>query len=157
MDLGTAVRQHRIPEAIRSLDVLPSDYVDVFTATASHASDTSPEEWARVALERASPAGRFVAWRVLLQLRLEPSPDHVAGWKVADRGNGWIRLEASSWFMTANIIFQLDGDQVSFATLIRYDRGIARIVWTPVSVIHRKLAPDVLRAAVKRIDRRRIA
>jgi hypothetical protein len=59
--------------------------------------------------------------------------------------------------MTANIIFQFDGDQVSFATLIRYDRGIARMVWTPVSVIHRKLAPDVLRAAVKRIDRRRIA
>jgi hypothetical protein len=153
----TTVRQRTIPAAIRALDTLPSDYADVFTATTSEAADTSPERWARVALEGASPAGRFIAWRVLLGLRLEPrpSPDYVAGWKIAGRGDGWIRLEASSWFMTANIVFQVDDGHVSFATLIRYDRRIAALVWTPVSAVHRQLAPDVLRHAVRRINRGR--
>ena len=153
----TLIQQRTIPEAIRALDTLPSDYVDVFTATASEAADTSPERWARVALEGASPTGRFLAWRVLLGLRLEPQPssDFVAGWKIADRDDGWIKLEARSWFMTANIIFHVDEEQVSFATLIRYDRKVAALVWTPVSAIHRRIAPDVLRHAVSRINRSR--
>lgn len=151
------VQQHNVPEAICALDALASDYVDVFTATASTATNTSPERWARAALEGASPMGRFIAWRVLLGLRLEPRPssDYVAGWEIVDRGEGWIRIEASSWFMTANIVFQVGAGEVSFATFIRYDRRVAALVWTPVSIIHRQLAPDVLRHAVMRIDRSR--
>jgi hypothetical protein len=79
----------------------------------------------------------------------------VAGWKIADRGDSWIRVEASSWFMTANIVFQIDEGRVSFATFIRYDRPVAALVWTPVSIIHRAIAPDFLRAAVKRVERSR--
>lgn len=148
------ISERIIPKAIRALDTLPSDYVDLFTATASEAAETSPEQWARAALEGASPAGRFIAWRMILGLRLEPrsSPDYVAGWKIADRGDSWIRMEASSWFMTANIVFHVDDEQVSFATFIRYDRWMATLVWTPVSAIHRRLAPDVLRHAVRRIN-----
>ena len=155
--MPTLVQQRTIPNAIRALDTLPSDYSDVFTATASEAAKTSPEQWARAALEGASPVGRFIAWRVVLGLRLESqsSPDYVAGWKIADRGESWIRMEASSWFMTANIVFQVDDEQVSFATFIRYDGRMAEVVWTPVSAVHRRLAPEVLRHAVRRIDRSR--
>ena len=151
-DAPTVVQRHKIPESIRSLDVLPCDYVDVFTATAGDAGDTSPEQWARIALERASAIGRFLAWQTILGLRLEsgPSPDHVAGWKVVDRNDSWIRIEAKSWFMIAKIIFRVDEDEVSFTTLIRYDRPVARAVWTPISAIHRRLAPDVLGTAVRR-------
>lgn len=151
------IRQRSIPPAIRALDALPSDYVDLFTATARNAADVSPEEWARAALEGASPAGRFIAWRVLLGLRLGPSSsaDHVAGWKIVDRGHSWIRLEASSWFMTANIVFQVEQGQVAFASFIRYDHPPAAVIWTAVSAIHRRVAPDVLHHAVRRINRRR--
>ena len=154
---AVVARQRDIPEAIRALDTLPSDYVDLFVATTGDAAKTSPEQWARAALEGASALGRFMAWRVLLGLRLEsrPSPDHLAGWKIADRGDDWIRIEASSWFMTANIVFQVDAARVSFATFIRYDNPIAAVVWTPVSAIHRRVAPDVLSAAVRRINRSR--
>jgi hypothetical protein len=119
--------------------------------------DVSPEQWARAAVEGASPAGRFLAWRVICGLRLQPqpSPDYVGGWKIADRSDNWIRMEASSWFMTAHIVFQIDEGCVSFATLIRYDRRVAALIWTPVSILHRAVAPDFLRAAVKRVERSR--
>lgn len=153
----TVARQREIPQAIRALDALPSDYIDVFTATAIKASHTPAEQWARAALEAASPLGRFLAWRALLGLRLESgtSSDHVAGWRITDQDQNWIRIEASSWFMTGNIVFIVEEDQVSFATLIRYDHSVGPLVWTPVSVIHRRIAPDVLRAAVRRRARNR--
>ena len=150
-------RQHEIPEAIRALDVLPSHYVDVLTAEVRDAAETSPELWSRAALEEASAVGRFLAWETALGLRLDkrPSPDRVAGWRIADRGERWIRLEADSWSMAANILFHVGDDDVTFATLIRYDRTYARMVWTPLSAVHRQLAPQVLWAAVRRIARRR--
>lgn len=151
-----AVAQHRdVPEAIRSLSAMESpDYVDAFTV-ASAVTDKSPEQWARAAVEGVSPWGRLVAWRVLCGLRLEsqPSPEHLAGWRIADRGDGWIRMEASSWFMTAHIVFHVDVGRVSFATFVRYDNPVAALVWPAVSIVHRRAVPDLLRHAVKRVDR----
>lgn len=151
------VRQPAMPAAIRALDVPPSDYFDLFVATTEDAELLSAEEWSRLALEESSELGRFVAWRVLLGLRLGPerSPDHVAGWRIVDNDPRAIRIEASSRFMTANIVFHVEPLQVSFATLIRYDNPGAPLVWTAVSVIHRKIAPEILRSAVTRLDRRR--
>jgi hypothetical protein len=152
----TVCRQHDIPEGIRALDTLTSpDYVDLFAATTSDAIDTSPEGWARAAFEDAPPVRRFLAFRVLLGLRLAPShsPDHVAGWRIADRGDGWIRLEARSWFMTAHCVFHVDEGRVSFATFVRYDRWMGALVWPAVSIIHRRAAVLVLRRAV-RLNRR---
>ena len=57
--------------------------------------------------------------------------------------------------MAANIVFHVGDEDVTFATLIRYDRSYARMVWTPLSAVHRQLAPKVLWAAVRRIARRR--
>ncbi len=153
--MATVVQQRNVPDAILSLSTMDSpDYVDFFTATASGATDESPKQWARAAVEGVSPWGRLVAWRVLCGLRLEsrPSPEHLAGWKIADRGDGWIRMEASSWFMTAHIVFHVDEGHVCFATFVRYDKPMAALVWPAVSIIHRRAVPDLLRYAVKRDD-----
>jgi len=145
-------QQHDVPAAIRSLSSLPRvDYVDLFTVVTDGAAGGSPEQWARAGLEEAAGvAGQFV-WRVLCGLRLEPqpSPDHVAGWKIADRGDGWIRLEAASWFMTARIVVQVDAGQVSVATFIRYDQPVAALVWPALSIGHRQAMPGLLRNTVK--------
>ena len=156
-DRVTVVRQHDIPEAIRSLDPHASDYVDLFVATTTRATDSSPEDWARAAIQGAPAAGRFLAWRAALQLHLEdqPAPDRVGGWRISGRGDSWIRLEASSWCMTAQMVFYVEGGQMSFATFMNYDRRVAALIWTPVSAIHRAVAPDFLRGAVRRVDRRR--
>src|SRR5262249_45308607 len=110
----------------------------------------SPEQWARVAVDAAGPGGQFV-WRVLCGLRLEwgRSPDYVSGWKIADRGDGWIRLEAASWFMTAQLVLEVDDGHLSVATFIRYDRPMAALVWPPLSAGHRFLMPGLLRHTVR--------
>ena len=149
--MPTVVQQHNVPEAIRSLSTLASpDYVDLFTIATDRAAGRSPEQWARAAVEAAGLAGQFV-WRVLCGLRLErrPSPDYVGGWKIADRGDRWIRSEAASWFMTAHIVVQVDDGQLSVATFVRYDRPIAALVWPPLSAGHRLAMPGLLRKTVR--------
>jgi hypothetical protein len=110
----------------------------------------SPEEWARAAVEAAGLGGQVV-WRVLCGLRLawRPSPDYVGGWKIADRGDSWIRLEAASWFMTAHLVLEVDDRHLSVATFIRYDRPMAALVWPPLSAAHRFLMPGLLRHTVR--------
>jgi hypothetical protein len=149
----TVVGLRNVPEAIRSLDTLASpNYVDLFTAsTTGGATDTSAEEWARVALED-TPTGRSAPflWRLLgLRLAPMPSPDCVQGWKIGDRGDDWIRIEAASWFMTAHAVVQVDDTQVSVALFVRYDRPIAALIWLPVSVMHRRAVPVMLHQALR--------
>lgn len=154
----TVVQQRTIPETIRSLTPLTSpDYFDLFTVTAPGASTRSPEDWARTALESASPTGRFVVWQVLCGLRLEPegSPGHVAGWRIAGDGHGWIRLEAASWFMTTHAVVLVEDERVSIALFVRYDRPAGVFIWSPLSIGHRRLMPGLLRHAVRRMNRRR--
>jgi hypothetical protein len=140
-----------VPDSIRGVAELADlDYVDVFTATTSAAADRSAEEWARVALED-TPTGRSapMLWRLLgLRLGPMPSPDHVQGWRIADRGDDWIRIETASWLMTAHAVVQADDEHVSLALFVRYDNPIAAFVWPPVSVMHRRAVPVILRQAL---------
>jgi hypothetical protein len=151
-NVSTVVGLPNLPEAIRSLGGLASpDYADLYTVTTREAMDKSPEDWARATLEE-TPTGRSAPslWR-LLGLRLGPrhSPDHVQGWKIADRGDNWIRLEAASWFMTAHGVLQVDEGRVSVALFLRYDRPMAALVWPPVSIMHRRAVPAMLRQALR--------
>ena len=149
----TVVERAAVPKEISSLLEFRPDYGDTFTAPTSDAATRSAEQWSRAALDEANPIGRFLAWQTVLGLRLEsrPSPELVAGWRIAGRTDRWIKLEAVSWFMTANMLFTVDEEEVSFATFVRYDRAIGPFIWGPISKIHRRLAPDVLRGAVKRL------
>jgi predicted oxidoreductase len=148
----TVLQQHNISDEIRSLSTMDRhDYVDVFSITTSAAEDWSPEQWARAGVDFAAGlAGQFI-WRVLLGLRLDrrSSPDNVAGWKVVDRGDGLIVLEAASWFLTAQVVVRVGDGQVTIATFIRYDRAIGALVWSPLSIGHRRAAPGLLRQAVR--------
>ena len=152
-------REHVIPAAIRSLDPMSSHYVDLFSISVSRADEASPEQWARAAMEGSPALGRFLAWRVLCGLRLATEPDgtpgFVAGWKIVDGSEDWIRMEAAAPHMTANIVFRVEPDRVWFATFLRYHNLLGRLVWTPVSAVHRRVAPDFLRGAARRVALRR--
>ena len=129
-----AVGTQNVPKAVRALSSVPDlDYVDHFTLVTSIAEQ--------------------VIWRVLLQLRLSPgrSPATVAGWRIGGRGPDWIRLEAASWFLTANLIVRTVDGRVSLTTVLRYEQRLARRVWPPLSAVHRRLVPGVLRAAAASI------
>jgi hypothetical protein len=146
-----AVGVRSVPPAARRLVTLEGpDYADYFVAATSGAGERTAEQWARTILE-GTHAGRSAPalWRLLgLRLGPRPSPDHVQGWHIAGRGDDWLRAETSSWYMTAQAIVGVDGDEVSLALFLRFDRRIARLVWTPVGVMHRRGVPAMLRQAV---------
>lgn len=129
------------------------DYVDLFTAEAP--GGASAEEWARAILERAPVSRRNARrlWR-LMGLRLGPrhSPDHVQGWKIAARGDSWIRLETGSWYLAAEAVCRVEDGRVSLSLSLRYDRRhrrVAALVWSFVEGPHRRAVPVMLHQAVK--------
>ncbi|GAA0984281.1 hypothetical protein GCM10009555_057710 [Acrocarpospora macrocephala] len=141
-----------IPESIRALSSLSRiDYVDYFTLSTD--ADATPEQWARAMFGDVPSAAEQLIWRVLLGFRLSlgRSPDTVAGWHIAERGEDWIRLEATSWFLTGNLLVQATDGQVSLGTFLRYDRRLGHSVWPPLSAVHRLLVPGVLRDAAAKI------
>lgn len=144
-----------VPDTIRSLgELADADYVDIVTATIDETPSSAPEQLVYAALEGVPPWLLFfvpLIQRVFLGLRLKlrPSPDRLLGWKIADRGENWMRIEAGSWFMTGHVVMHLDERQMSFASFIRYDRGPARLIWPPVSLIHRRVALALVRSATR--------
>jgi hypothetical protein len=153
---GTStVRWRReVPEAIRSLGALANaDYADIVTATVDE-TPTDPDQSVQAML-KTLPRGLVVfipfVQRVFLGLRLKlrPSPDHLLGWKIAERGENWIRIEAASWFLTGHVVMHVDEGVLSFASFIRYDRRLAAFVWPPISLIHRQVALALVRSATR--------
>lgn len=154
--VSTTVGLDTFPQAIRSLTTLPRvDYADLFTARTAAAQTRSPEEWARTLLEETPLARRSARrlWR-LLGLRLGPqhSSAYVQGWRIADRGDGWIRVETGSWYMSAQAILHVDAHQVSMGLFLRYQNPIAAAVWAPVGAMHRRGVPVMLRQAVSAVE-----
>lgn len=148
--------QRAVPDAIASLSALANpDYADIVTASVGgNVREKTPQEWAEAALGGVPRALLLVVpaiQRAVLGLRLQlrPSPDHLLGWKIAERGENWIRIEAASWFMTGRVVMHGDDGQLSFASFIRYDRPLAAVVWPPVSLIHRQVALALVRSAVR--------
>ncbi|MFH9732399.1 DUF2867 domain-containing protein [Streptomyces sp. NPDC017260] len=143
-EVGTA----NVPEAVRALSSLPAiDYADHFSQPTSTVA--TPEEWARAMFGNVPGAAQRLIWRGLLGLRLSRgrSPDTVAGWRIAGRGEDWIRLEAASWFLSGNLVVGTAGGRVSLATFLHYGRPLGHAVWPPLSAIHRCLASGLLPAA----------
>jgi hypothetical protein len=152
----SAVRWQRgVPESLRALGALEgADYEDVVTGAVSEIPDMTPEQRVQATL-KGMPRGLLLVlpWiqRMALGLRLElrPSPDHVLGWKIAERAENWIRIEAASWFLTGHVVIHVEDGCLSFATFVRYDRLPAALVWPPVSLIHRQVALALVRSATK--------
>jgi hypothetical protein len=150
--VSVVVGLDNVPDGIRAAAAMAEpDYVDVVTITTGGVVDLSPEQWARTALED-TPTGRGAPrlWRLLgLRLGPRPSPDHVQGWRIADRGDDWIRLEVSSWLMTGHAVVHVGDGTVSLALFLRFDQAVAHVIWPPVSVTHRRALPVMLRQALK--------
>lgn len=143
---------HDIQGSARGLSSLAAiDYGDRFSV-ATDASAT-PEQWARAMFGNTPSARQEFIWRVLLGFRLDRrrSPDTVAGWRVGARHDDWIRLETASWFLSGNLIVQTAPGRVSLSTFLHYDRRPGRLIWPPLSALHRRLIPGILASAAERI------
>ncbi|MGC5016564.1 hypothetical protein ACLQ2R_37850 [Streptosporangium sp. DT93] len=150
---GGVVGTRDVPASVRALGSLSRvDYGDHFALSAD--AEATPEQWARAMFGNVPSAVETLLWRGFLGLRLDRrrSPDTVAGWRVGGRGEDWIRLEAASWFLTGNLLVRAAGGEVSLATLLRHDRPLGRVVWPPLSAVHRLLVPGVLRDAAAKVS-----
>jgi hypothetical protein len=148
--MTTVLRERQAPEAIRSLPaVANADYVDVFSIETPLGVQASPERWARAAVEHAAGVGGQIVWRGLLGLRPWNGSERIGGWKIAERGDDWIRLEASSADMTAHLVVHVEEDRLSVATCVRYDRLPARLIWPRLAPGHRWAMPGLLRRAAR--------
>lgn len=148
----TVVGPHHFPEEVRSLTTLANvDYADLFLARTTSAGDLAAEGWARAVLEE-TPLARASAYRLwrLLGLRLAPrgSDGHVEGWRIADQGSDWIRIETRSWYMHAEAVFAVRPDEVRLGLSLQYDLPVAAAVWAAVGPMHRRGVPPMLRQAV---------
>ena len=142
---GEAIRWYRqVPGRVREFSTLSSsDYGDIVIATSPYASAKSAQEWA-VAFHHGAPR-----W-----LRaLTGAPDDVAG-MVIGAGETWVLLEESDSLMTTQYVCQVDGDHVLMAFLMRYERRLARFIWPPVSLLHRRVAITTMRKIVTDAEKR---
>ncbi|TDE32950.1 DUF2867 domain-containing protein [Actinomadura sp. 6K520] len=148
--VASAVGLHRIPESMRGR--LDADYADIFTLATDVTA--TPEHCARTMLESVAGAGGQRIWRRLLGLRLAPRPwtETVAGWRVAERGEHWIRLRARSWMLTFDLVVRVEESTITLVTLGRYDRTLGKIVWSLASRFHRRAAADLLRETAARLQ-----
>ncbi|WP_100499961.1 DUF2867 domain-containing protein [Geodermatophilus chilensis] len=141
-----------VPASVRALSSLPDiDYADRFVLATD--AEATPEQWARAMFGDVPSSAEWVIWRGLLGLRLSRgrSPATVGGWRVGGRGEDWIRLEAASWFLSADMLVQTAEGRVSWTTCLHHDRRVGQVVWPPLSAVHRRLVPRVLRDAERRI------
>lgn len=152
--ISTVRLRRDVPTEIRTLGALENaDYADIVTATIE---DTPPEP-ERLVHATVDEMPRWLrlliifVQRVFLGLRLEwrASPDHLLGWKIADRDENWVRIETASWFMTAHVLMHVDEGRISVATFIRYDRRLAAFVWPPVAIVHRQVALTLVRRGIQ--------
>lgn len=141
-----------VPDSDRALSSLPHiDYADRFSLATD--LDATPEQWARAMFGDVPSAAEVFIWRGLLGLRLScgRSPATVAGWRIGAHDQDWVRLEAASWFLSANLVVRTAGGQVSLTTFVHYDRRLAAWLWPPLSAVHRHLVPGVLRGSASRV------
>lgn len=144
-----------IPSSVLALSSLPViDYGDQFTLSTD--IQAPPEQWARAMFGDVPDLAERFVWRGLLGLRLQHGRSHttVAGWRIGGRGADWIRLEADSGLLTGNLVVRTGDGQVSLTTLVHYERGLGRAWWPPLSAIHRRLTPGVLRDAAAELAMR---
>ena len=150
--VSRAVGTREVPGSVRALSSLPDPgYADLFSLATE--VEATPEQWARAMFGNVPGPGERLIWQGLLGMRLARgrSPSTVAGWRIGGRGQDWIRLEASSWFLTGNLLVQAADGRVSLATFLRYDRPLGRLVWPRLAAIHRHLVPGLLAGAAARV------
>jgi hypothetical protein len=151
----SAVWTQGVPGPVRTLSSLPEvDYADWFSLSTD--VKATPERWARAMFGDVPSPGERLIWRGLLGLRLsrERSLDTVGGWRIGGSGEDWIRLEAASWFLAGNLVVRTAGGRVTLVTFLHYRRRLGRGVWPPLSAVHRRIVPGVLRDAATRVAAR---
>jgi hypothetical protein len=93
----------------------------------------------------------ITGWRLILRLRLgrHPSPDHILGWRIVERRPNETVCQLDSWYLIAYNTFRLTDGRLVWSTFVSYERPIAKVIWPPVSLVHRPMVRLALRHAAR--------
>ncbi|MQY28059.1 DUF2867 domain-containing protein [Nocardia aurantia] len=142
-------------------DGMPSaDYVSAFEldmpleSSAPRGNPRTSEQWARAIFEQAPAVMRILlllGWRLVLRLRLRSgrSAGFVLGWRIVSAEPERTVLEAHSPFLMARNIVGTSGSAVTWTTLVRFERRIARSIWNVVRPVHQLATPYLFRRAAR--------
>jgi hypothetical protein len=156
----TAARAHRVvvpASAGPGTDFGPPDYSVAFGLPLANADAHDAETWIRAVFDGAPAAFRPVlaaGWRFGLGLRLGPrrSPEHVSGWRIAERRGGLVAVTASSRLLVAMNVVLVDASGVTWLTFVRYRRRAGQLAWGSAAPIHQWTAPYLLTHAGKSLN-----
>jgi hypothetical protein len=131
------------------------DFACAYEVAIAPGDNRTSEQWARAIWEGAPAPLRWVmlaGWRLVLRLRLGPrhSADHILGWRIVDRGPDETVCQLRSGFLNAHNMFRKVDGKFVWSTFVTYERPIGRVIWPPVSLVHRLLVRIALRRAARR-------
>jgi hypothetical protein len=143
-------RRVDVPDSILETDTLGHPSYTCAFELASPANDArSAHEWLRAILEGApGPLRRFVVagWIAVLRLQLAPRPssDHVLGWKVLLDTPQETVLGVEGPTLSAHQVVQVHESRIVHVTFVRYNRPVARLLWTVAAPIHVRVIPYLM-------------
>ena len=136
---------HRIavPEAVLSLGLLDRvDYGDALEARTT--ARRSPREWGDLIIERSSPAVlAFVraAHSRVGRMPLAPQDaDHPLGWTILEETDSHLVMGIDGGIVTPRVVIMTSPGSVVFATVLRYESGVAPAIWAAGRHVHRGVA-----------------
>ncbi len=149
MSLRGSVRAHRVEVTEKVEEIAEPDYASTFEVIVPDTDVRSPERWARAMFEDAPRAIRWfvvAGWKYALCFRLGPraSSAHVLGWKILASTPDSISLELRSPLVSAHKVLRVEGSRIRVTTVVRYERRIARALWTAATPIHHRTEPYLL-------------
>jgi hypothetical protein len=151
-----AARRIDVSEQTRAVDTLAEPhYAAAWEVTIADGDARSAEQWARATFEDGPQALRafiVAGWTGGLGFRLgpRPSPDHVLGWRIVTAAPDLIILSVQSALLgAAHIVLQVESSRVVLASFVRYEKRMARPIWSAVQPVHHRIVPYLLgRAAL---------
>jgi hypothetical protein len=146
-------RRVDLPEAVQAVDTLPDpSYTCAFEIDVPLAGTRSAEEWLRAIMEDGpAPVRWFIlaGWMAALRLRLGPRPslNHVLGWKILSATPTEIVIGVEGATLSAHQVVQVQDAKAVHATIVRYDRPAARVLWAVAAPIHVRVIPYLMARA----------
>jgi hypothetical protein len=127
-----------------------ADYSDAFRIAAVRGHRA--REWAQRSLggaDRAHGLFRRLVWNGLLgfELAAPGTAGTLVGWRIACEEPQLLVLEADGRRMAGRIVFEASDTALTWTTMLRYHRPIARAIWAAAGYVHRALTPRCLAAA----------
>lgn len=148
---SASVRRVDVSQQARALDTLTEPhYAAAWEVTIADGDTRCAEQWARATFEDAPPAlRRFIltGWIAGLRLSLgpRPSPDHILGWRIVTATPELIITSVQSALIgTAHFVLGLEGSRAILTNFVRYEKPLARPIWSAVRPLHHRIVPYLL-------------